>query len=134
MVGHNDAAPYNAVWRDGRLAAFIDWEFAAPVSRGWDLAYVAFSWVPLHARDVVEAEGFSDFEARPRRLMRLLDRYGWEGDPSVFVEIVRERALSMADGLRALAAEGDVDAVRLIAEGHAASCERAAEELSDFRL
>src|SRR3954471_2589076 len=25
VIGHNDAAPYNAVWRDRTLAAFIDW-------------------------------------------------------------------------------------------------------------
>jgi hypothetical protein len=24
IVGHNGAAPYNAVWRDGRLAGFFD--------------------------------------------------------------------------------------------------------------
>jgi len=87
IVGHNDAAPYNAVWRDGRLVAFIDWELAAPVTPEWDLAYVAFSWVPLHARDVVEAEGFSDFAERPARLLRLLRRYGWKGDPAAFVSI-----------------------------------------------
>jgi aminoglycoside phosphotransferase (APT) family kinase protein len=133
VIGHNDAAPYNAVWRDRTLAAFIDWEFAAPVTREWDLAYVAFSWVPLHARDVVEAEGFSDFEARPARLERLLDRYGWQDEPLGFIDIVRQRALSMADDLRALAANGDVDAARLVAEGRASACERAAKELSDFR-
>jgi hypothetical protein len=134
IVGHNDAAPYNAVWRDGRLVAFIDWEFAAPVTREWDLAFVAFSWVPLHARSVVETEGFHDFDRRPERLMRLLDRYGWEDDPARFVETVRRRAISMGEGMRSLAAAGDVAARRLVAEGHAADCERAAAELSDFRV
>lgn len=132
IVGHNDAAPYNAVWRDGRLAGFVDWEFAAPVTPEWDLAYVAFSWVPLHARAVVEAEGFTDFAARPARLRRILDRYGWEGDPSAFVGVVQARARSMADGLRSLASAGDSDAARLVAEGHADNCERAASELMGF--
>jgi aminoglycoside phosphotransferase (APT) family kinase protein len=134
IVGHNDAAPYNAVWRDGRVIAFFDWEFAAPVTREWDLAYVAFSWVPLHARHVVEPEGFSDFAARPARLTRLLDRYGWDGDPSAFVETVRARAQSMADDLHRLARDGDTDAARLVAQGHADNCERAAAELLDFRI
>ena len=97
-----------------------------------DLAYVAFGWVPLHARDVVEREGFTDFAARPERLARLLARYGWEGDTAAFVEIVQARARSMANGLRSLAARGDVDAARLVAEGHADTCERAAAELSCF--
>jgi aminoglycoside phosphotransferase (APT) family kinase protein len=132
IVGHNDAAPYNAVWRDGQLVAFIDWELAAPVTREWDLAFVAFSWVPLHARTVVEAEGFTNLQARSARLWRLLDRYGFQGDAAAFVEVVRARARSMADGLRSLAAAGDHDAIRLVAEGHADNADRAADELADF--
>ncbi|MEN3358765.1 MAG: hypothetical protein V7637_2747 [Mycobacteriales bacterium] len=66
IIGHNDAAPYNAVWtRAGELVGFIDWDFAGPVEPDWDLAYAVFSWVPLHARHVVAAEGFTDFAARP---------------------------------------------------------------------
>jgi hypothetical protein len=133
IVGHNDAAPYNAVWLQHRLVAFVDWEFAAPVTREWDLAFVAFSWVPLYARAVVEPEGFTDFTARPARLQRLLARYGWVGDPAVFVGIVQDRAQSMADGLRSLA-HTDGDAARLVAEGHADNCERAVSELSEFQL
>ena len=81
IVGHNDAAPYNAVWTPAsarrssaasgeRLVGFFDWDFAAPCSPLWDLAFVVFSWVPLHARDVVTAEGFTRFADRPRRLPR----------------------------------------------------------------
>jgi len=46
IIGHNDAAPYNAVWREGRLTGFIDWDMAGPVSPQQDLAFAAFSWVP----------------------------------------------------------------------------------------
>src|SRR4051794_18892026 len=28
VVGHHDAAPYNAVWRAGRLVGFVDWDTA----------------------------------------------------------------------------------------------------------
>lgn len=59
IVGHNDAAPYNAAWANGRLVGFFDWDFAAAVTREWDLAFTAFAWVPLHARHVVAAEGFT---------------------------------------------------------------------------
>ena len=55
VIGHNDAAPYNAVGGDGSLAGFIDWDMAGPVTRQWDLAFTAFSWVPLHARHVAGA-------------------------------------------------------------------------------
>lgn len=67
IVGHNDAAPYNAARSDqGHLVGFFDWDFAAPVSPDWDLAFTAFAWIPLHARRVVEAEGFTGFSDRPR--------------------------------------------------------------------
>jgi hypothetical protein len=39
----------------------------------WDLAFTAFGWVPLHARHVVAAEGFTAFADRPRRLRLSLD-------------------------------------------------------------
>jgi len=65
IVGHNDAAPYNAAWAHGRLVGFFDWDFAAPATREWDLAFTAFAWVPLHARHVVAAEGFTSFADRP---------------------------------------------------------------------
>ena len=69
VIGQNDAAPYNAAWDDqGQLVGFFDWDFAAPVSLEWDLAFPAFAWVPLRARHVVEAEGFTNFVDRPRRL------------------------------------------------------------------
>jgi len=127
-------APYNAVWRNGSLAGFIDWEMSAPVTRDWDLAHVAFSWVPLHARSVVEPEGFTDFDRRSARLRRLLARYRWDGDAADFIGTVQARALSMASGLRELAQTGDRDAARLVREGHADDCERAAAELDDFSL
>ncbi|HEY9472303.1 MAG TPA: phosphotransferase [Mycobacteriales bacterium] len=76
IVGHNDAAPYNAVWADGRLTGFFDWDLAAAVTPEWDLAFTAFAWVPLHARHVVAAEGFTASADRPRRLRLFLDAYG----------------------------------------------------------
>lgn len=44
IVGHNDAAPYNVAWADGRLVGFFDSDFAAPVTPEWDLAFTAFAW------------------------------------------------------------------------------------------
>jgi hypothetical protein len=132
IVGHNDAAPYNAVWRADRLVGFIDWDFASPVTREWDLAFVAFSWVPLHARAVVADEGFTDFASRPDRLRRLLYRYGWDGDATEFMRVVQARARSSADGLRRLAQAGDPLFVRLLAQGAATDLDTAVSELTDF--
>ncbi|GAA5074560.1 hypothetical protein HNP84_007401 [Thermocatellispora tengchongensis] len=136
VIGHNDAAPYNAVWRDGRVAGFFDWDFAGPVTREWDLAFVAFSWVPLHARRVVEAEGFADFAGRPRRLRRLLRAYGWEGDAGDFLDVVRARVEAHADGVRRLAAGPGGDPVfrELVERGVVADLDRALVELASFTV
>jgi Phosphotransferase enzyme family len=148
VVGHNDAAPYNAVWRpattsmnDGsdelgsgaELVGFIDWDFAAPCPPIWDLAFVVFSWVPLHARDVVEAEGFTHFADRPRRLRLLLDAYGYAGTVHSVLDAVAERIKAHARDVRGLAAAGDPLFARLIQEGVIEGLDRALTELEADR-
>ena len=146
IVGHNDAAPYNAVWlptsptlgseqspagSGSRLVGFIDWDFAAPCSPLWDLAFVAFSWVPLHARDVVAAEGFARFADRPRRLRLLLDSYGYTGSVSTVLDAVRARIVDHARGLRELAAAGDPLFTRLVEDGVIDGLDRALVQLRE---
>ncbi|XVQ89594.1 phosphotransferase [Microbispora siamensis] len=132
VVGHNDAAPYNAAWADGRLIGFFDWDFAGPVTPEWDLAFTAFSWVPLHARHVVAAEGFTAFAERPRRLRLFLDAYGWDGPAGRFIETVRQRVGASADGIRRLAAAGDPAYRKMVDDGVDRSLDTAVEELTDF--
>lgn len=129
IVGRNDAAPYNAVWMPtsptpgrnpgcgSRLVGFIDWDFAAPCSPLWDLAVVVFSWVPLHARDVVTAEGFTRFADRPRRLGLLLDSCGYTGSLSTVLEAVDARIVDHGRGVRELAAAGRPLFTRLVKGG-----------------
>jgi hypothetical protein len=117
VIGHNDAAPYNAVWRAGRLAGFIDWDMAGPVDREWDAAFAAFSWVPLHARHAAAREGFTAFSARPRRLHRFLAEYGWAGTMDDFLDVVRARIGAHSACVRTLAAAGDPLFARLVRQG-----------------
>jgi aminoglycoside phosphotransferase (APT) family kinase protein len=137
VIGHNDAAPYNAVWRSGpdgagQLLGFIDWDFAAPCPPIWDLAFVAFSWVPLHARDVVRGEGFTDFADRPRRLRRLLEAYGWTGPVPELLDAVTARVSAHLDDLRTLARTDPLFA-RLVHDGTADALTRALAELAADR-
>ena len=132
IIGHNDAAPYNAVWRAGHLAGFIDWDMAGPVSRAWDLAFAAFSWVPLHARHVVAREGFTDFGSRPARLRLLLAEYGWADAIGEFLDIVRARICAHTAGVRDLAATGDPLFTHLVAQGVADDLDTALAELNEF--
>jgi hypothetical protein len=132
IIGHNDAAPYNAAWTGGRLVGFFDWDFAGPVTVEWDLAFTAFGWIPLHARHVVAAEGFTAFDERPRRLRSFLDSYGWDGSIAEFIDIVRQRVSASAEGIRRAAAAGDPTFVRMMAYGVDANLETAVAELADF--
>jgi hypothetical protein len=106
IIGHHDAAPYNAVWLDGRLVGFADWDTAGPSTRELDLAYAALWWVPLHARHVVAPLGFTRFDDRARRLDLLLDAYGYDGDRVAFRGAVAHRARVNASVIRRRA-EGD---------------------------
>jgi hypothetical protein len=143
VIGHNDAAPYNAVWlspsgasrRSGggptsRLLGFVDWDFASPCSAIWDLAFVACAWVPLHARDVAASEGFTDFDDRPRRLRLLLDSYRYDGTVSVLVETVQARLHHHIRGIKELAGAGDPLFQRQIDDGVITRIERALDEIS----
>jgi hypothetical protein len=132
VIGHNDAAPYNAAWAGDRLVGFFDWDFAAPVTAEWDLAFTAFSWVPLHARHVVAAEGFTAFADRPRRLRLFLDAYGWDGPAGPFVETVRQRIAASAAGIRRIAASGDPAYRTMLDHGVDTDLETAVRELQDF--
>jgi Ser/Thr protein kinase RdoA (MazF antagonist) len=41
MLCHNDVCPENVVFRDGRAAALIDFDLAAPGRAVWDVAMAA---------------------------------------------------------------------------------------------
>jgi hypothetical protein len=132
IVGHNDAAPYNAVWSDdGQLRGFFDWDLAAPVTREWDLAFTAFAWVPLHARHIVQPEGFTAFPQRPRRLRLFLTEYGWTGDQAAFAATVQARIRESADRVDRVAAEGDLVYQRMRDSGVAESLRTAAREIDE---
>jgi hypothetical protein len=45
LVGHNDLCPANVVFRDGRAAALIDFDFAGPSSPEWEMAGLVRHWV-----------------------------------------------------------------------------------------
>lgn len=129
IVGHGDAAPYNAVWNDTGLVGFIDWDNAGPVTEADDLAWVAFSWTPLHARAVVLREGFTAFDERRSRLERLLVAYGWRGTLEDVLTRVDARILRQVEIMRATAEAGDPAYERMLAEGLDRSLEEARREL-----
>ncbi|HET6910011.1 MAG TPA: phosphotransferase [Mycobacteriales bacterium] len=132
IICHNDAAPYNAAWRNGRLAGVFDWDFAGPALPEWDVAFTACAWVPLHARHVATAEGFTDFSERPRRLATFLDRYGWEGEISDLLRVLDRRLEAHGNEVARLADAGDALFQRLVDRGVLRDVGIARAELADF--
>src|SRR4051794_12993536 len=107
IIGHHDAAQYNAVWRRGRLVGFVDWGVAGAASREFDLAYSALMWVPLLAPGSAWPIACRPVEERYRRLHLLLDAYGYDDDRCVLREAVATRARRNAAVTRRLADSGD---------------------------
>jgi Phosphotransferase enzyme family len=77
VVCHNDPLGTNVVVRDGRPAALIDWELAAPGPRLVDVAAAAAWWVPLRRDEGARRRGVPT-DRRQQRLRLLLDGYGAE--------------------------------------------------------
>jgi hypothetical protein len=132
VIGHMDAAPYNAVWSDKGLVGFVDWDSAGPLEPYSDLAWMAFSWVPLHARDVVEAEGFTQFEDRRRRLELFLHEYGSNLTADELLETLRRRILEINDAMRMTARSGDVTYKQMLDLGLDLRLLRAREGLDEI--
>ena len=93
VVCHNDFAPYNLVFDGERVVGAIDWDYASPGPRLWDIAYLAYRIVPLSTADW--GDGFSAHDRR-RRLARLLDVYGTTAEPRALVELLRTRLEDLA--------------------------------------
>jgi hypothetical protein len=118
VVCHNDAAPYNTVFEEGLPTAFIDWDIAGSGPRVWDLAFVAWRWVPLYSDAMCVAIGADPPPDRRERLLLLCESYGWHS-PALLLEAVRNRQREHYEGMKQLAETGDPIWVRLWDEGHA---------------
>jgi hypothetical protein len=130
VIGHNDNGPYNAVWRDGALVGFVDWDTAGPAPPGFDLAYLALSWAPLLTERLAEEKGFVGSFDRHRRLHLILDGYGFDGDPADLREAVVRRSTVHAEVIRQLAADGNPIFVAMLPS--AENYERTAREVADL--
>jgi phosphotransferase family enzyme len=94
VVCHNDFATYNLVFSGTTVVGAIDWDFASPGPRLWDLAYLAYRIVPLTTDDW--GDGFGE-EVRAARLARLLGAYGSDAASGDVLEMVRRRLVELAE-------------------------------------
>jgi hypothetical protein len=111
LICHNDWTPWNALFRDGRLALMLDWDLAGPGSRLWDVVNAAYCWVPLFA-----GERLFDIDERARRLARFCDAYGVD-DRAALIPTMLLRIRFIAQFVEEQARSGDLGFSGLIAIG-----------------
>jgi Ser/Thr protein kinase RdoA (MazF antagonist) len=86
VICHNDFAPYNLVFRDGRPAGAIDFDAASPGPRVWDLAYLAYRLVPLTAPENPDVP-LTPEATRAARLAALCAAYGGPSPADVLATV-----------------------------------------------
>jgi len=113
VLCHGDVAPYNCIYRDGRTIALIDFDWAGPGPRLWDLAEAAYRFVPLTDPgnpDTIVTE-------QPRRLRRFVDDYGREWCAGLLDAVIERERWQIAL-ITSRAAAGDPVQQRCQAAGH----------------
>lgn len=82
VVCHNDVCPENVVFRDGEAVALLDFDFAAPGRRAYDLACFARMCVPVDGDLDAVKLGWMPAD-RPRRTRLVADAYGCDAGQRV---------------------------------------------------
>lgn len=133
VLCHNDLAPYNTVYVDGKPCALIDFDNAGPGPRVWDLAHASYRFVPLaHLNDSeMEREGVTNIQIQGRRLQLFCDSYGISA--RAVLEMVGPRVQALRDTIVERAAEGKSAFQKILAEGHLENYERELADLHHIR-
>lgn len=133
-IVHGDWAPYNVVWREGRVVGIIDWDLARPGDALDDLAFAAWHWAPLHHPGMLDGGVLGRWrrEDRERRFRLVLDTYGLE-DREGFITRVIARITASADGIERAAAAGDAGMIGLRELGVVADIRDSASWVRDHR-
>jgi hypothetical protein len=108
IICHHDPGAYNWIIQSGHFVAMIDWDMAGPGRAIDDLAFLAWTGVPLY-RDI-------GLEQAAHRLDLLVDAYG-EWGPMTVLDAVVERMTTACDRIAAGQERGDPGFITLAKSG-----------------
>ncbi len=117
VICHGDFAPYNCVFDQDTLVGVIDFDYAHPGNREWDLAYALYRFAPITAPS--NPDGYGTTTDQCRRVRLVCDEYGLQ-DRSQIIQSIQLRLAYMADFLVQGAAKGDRRMQANIDAGHLA--------------
>ncbi|MGW3108178.1 phosphotransferase [Streptomyces sp. NPDC001100] len=116
MLCHNDVCPENVVLREGRAAALIDFDLAAPGRAVWDVAMTARHWVPL-LDPTSAAPSYPAGLDDPTRLRILADSYGLSPqDRAELPTVIEQATASCRTFVSDRVADGDPVFTRALSE------------------
>lgn len=113
VVAHNDVCLENVVFRDGVAVALLDFDFAAPGRRVFDLASLARMCVPVDPPDIAARNGFADVDPFAR-LRVVADAYGLAApERAELVAVLAAQVASMGAFVRRRVEAGEPAFVRM---------------------
>ncbi|MEU6075779.1 phosphotransferase [Micromonospora sp. NPDC047074] len=130
VICHNDFAPYNCVLAGDEVVGLIDFDFAHPGPRSWDVANGLYRFAPM--TDDTNPDGFGTPAGQARRARLFCDAYGLP-DRSGLVDLVVARLHAVVDLMHARAAAGDAAFAGHVAHGHDRLYLRDAEHIARHR-
>jgi len=113
VICHNDIGPWNIVFDGTCLRALIDWDFAAPAPREWDIAYALWRCVPLY-----DGAEFGGPKAQARRIKLFCNTYGL-ADQRGLLDTIERRQQVLHDTLVEWGQAGVPGFAEMLRDGHA---------------
>ena len=132
VMCHGDIAPYNTVCNGGQIVSFIDWDYALPAPRGWDLGYAAYRWISLTHPSNRDGRK-QDLDEQKRRLELFAFSYGDFSSAEVIWWAIR-RLEELIVHSRSEALLGNVNMQATIDAGHVALYEKDLQWLQEVYL
>lgn len=108
IICHNDPGAYNWIIQSGHFVAMVDWDVAGPGKAIDDLAFLAWTAIPLYRE--------APLEDVVRRLDLLVDAYG-EWGPMTLLQAVLARMTMASDRIAAGQERGDEGMLNLAKAG-----------------